>query len=210
MLAGSDVWQEIFHVSGNQKKSKATVLLSDKIDFWVGRKLAVEERQRSWRNYCELNAHSQFHREALCFIQEVLSLRCCLGQEPKQELVCPGVCVWLPQQRSGCRWSQGGAGAGDCNHSIPMSPAPLGVCFWFGGKTKGLHLMPSTTSYSYWSSNTEQACDLVQLMDHETRDERRKQGRDTEVSVTTGTAALGEGQWPGQWACPQRAGSFTF
>ena len=40
----------------------------------MGRKLAMEERQRSWRNYCELNAHSQFHREALCYIQVVLSL----------------------------------------------------------------------------------------------------------------------------------------
>ena len=29
------------------KKSKATALLTDKIDFWMGRKLAVEERQRS-------------------------------------------------------------------------------------------------------------------------------------------------------------------
>lgn len=29
------------------KESKATVFLSDKIDFWMGTKLAVEERQGS-------------------------------------------------------------------------------------------------------------------------------------------------------------------
>lgn len=80
-----------------KKKSKATVLLSDKIDFWVGRKLVVEERQRSWRNYCELNAHSQFHREALCFIQEVLSLN--KGSGTQTEAGVPrGVCVAPPAE----------------------------------------------------------------------------------------------------------------